>query len=110
MDDDITTPKAIASLFELSRETNEALAANSDFEKLQSLYKLWRLIGDDVLGIVSRTTTSTASSEVLDNVIETVINWRMEARAAKDFKMSDAIRDDLARAGVVLEDGKDGTG
>jgi cysteinyl-tRNA synthetase len=33
----------------------------------------------------------------------------MEARANKDFKISDAIRDDLAAAGVVLEDSKEGT-
>ena len=31
------------------------------------------------------------------------------ARAAKDFKESDRIRDELAKMGVVLKDTKDGT-
>ena len=112
MDDDFNTPKAIASLFDLSRETNDALSNNADKAKHESLYQLWRLIGDQVLGIIptqNQAQSTQNKDEVLDSVMKTVINWRMEARAAKDFKMSDAIRDDLAKAGVVLEDGKDGT-
>jgi cysteinyl-tRNA synthetase len=113
MDDDFNTPKAIASLFDLSRETNDELANTADKIKLDSLYQLWRIIGDVVLGIIPtqhQGHSTQNKDEVLDSVLKTVINWRKEARAAKDFKMSDSIRDDLAKAGVVLEDGKDGTG
>ncbi|HEY6171998.1 MAG TPA: cysteine--tRNA ligase [Candidatus Kapabacteria bacterium] len=112
MDDDFNSPKAIASLFDLSRETNDELANNADKAKLDSLYQLWRIIGDDVLGIIPthhQAHSPQNKDEILDSVLKTVINWRMEARASKDFKMSDSIRDDMAKAGVVLEDGKDGT-
>jgi cysteinyl-tRNA synthetase len=34
---------------------------------------------------------------------------RNEARARKDWALSDAIRDRLGKIGVLLEDGKDGT-
>ena len=38
-----------------------------------------------------------------------LIKLRQEARANKDFAMSDKIRDELAAAGIQLNDGKDGT-
>jgi len=41
--------------------------------------------------------------------IETLIARRNEARAARDFGTADAIRDQLAAAGVTIEDGPDGT-
>ncbi|HWE28839.1 MAG TPA: cysteine--tRNA ligase, partial [Polyangia bacterium] len=41
--------------------------------------------------------------------IERLIDARTVARAAKDFKESDRIRDELAAMGVVLKDSKDGT-
>ena len=41
--------------------------------------------------------------------IEALIAQRKEARAAKDFNKADAIRDELAEAGVVIEDGPSGT-
>jgi len=41
--------------------------------------------------------------------ITSLIEARKRARAAKDFKESDRIRDELAAMGVVLKDSKDGT-
>ena len=38
-----------------------------------------------------------------------LIGMRNLARANKDFKMSDAIRDQLTGLGIQLKDGKDGT-
>jgi cysteinyl-tRNA synthetase len=45
----------------------------------------------------------------LNKIMEKVLAWRKEARDRKDFAMSDAIRDDLAEVGILLEDTKDGT-
>jgi cysteinyl-tRNA synthetase len=44
------------------------------------------------------------------NTVDGLISARAEARARKDFKESDRIRDELAAMGVVLKDGKDADG
>ena len=41
--------------------------------------------------------------------VEQKIQERADARANKDFATSDAIRDELAEKGIVLEDGPEGT-
>ena len=41
--------------------------------------------------------------------VVSLIEARIHARAAKNFKESDRIRDELAAMGVVLKDSKDGT-
>jgi len=53
---------------------------------------------------------ATQSSREIDVVnVEKMIAARNAARAKKDFKESDRIRDELAKMGVVLKDSKDGT-
>jgi cysteinyl-tRNA synthetase len=111
MNDDFNTPKAIAVLFDLARETNSLLESpDRSPAKLQSLKTLWSVLGENVLGVLPRRSEGGKQSQAaLDAVLQKVITWRNQARIAKDFKMSDAIRDDLASAGVLLEDGKEGT-
>ncbi|MGB2650035.1 MAG: cysteine--tRNA ligase, partial [Pseudolabrys sp.] len=50
-----------------------------------------------------------ASVSVDEAKIASLIEARTAARAAKNFKESDRIRDELAAMGVVLKDSKDGT-
>lgn len=110
MEDDFNTPKAIAVLFDLARETNVALDdSESSKVELKSLKLLWDILADEVLGIMRPTNNQQTNTSTLDAVLQVVIGWRNQARAAKDFKMSDTIRDDLADAGITLEDGKEGT-
>ena len=45
-----------------------------------------------------------------DSIINSLVEARAAARARKDFKESDRIRDELAAMGVVLKDGKDASG
>jgi cysteinyl-tRNA synthetase len=76
----------------------------------------YRLLeGADLLGVLQHSPEewfkgATPGDGGLDVAgIETMIARRAEARANRDFKAADAIRDTLAEAGVILEDKTDGT-
>jgi len=115
MNDDFNTPKGIAILYELAKETNNVLSqAKPEQEQLTGLYQIWNALAGSVLGILPTSepggrTSDEKEKNALSAVIEKVIGWRKEAREKKDFAMSDEIRDDLLKAGVTLEDSKDGT-
>ena len=65
----------------------------------------------DVLGLRNENTVSGSSdaTEKLNGVVEMLIGMRNEARANKNFALSDQIRDQLLALGIQLKDGKDGT-
>jgi cysteinyl-tRNA synthetase len=93
LSDDLNTPLMLSKL--------NGLYGDSAFD--QALL----LVGIDVLLYAKwlRALEQPASSE-----IDTLISERLAARARKDFKESDRIRDELAAMGVVLKDGKDADG
>ena len=62
----------------------------------------------DVLGLTNDTLTQD-NHNTLSNTVEVLIKLRAEARANKDFALSDKIRDELSAIGIQLKDGKDGT-
>ena len=114
MDDDFNTPEALAVLFDLAAEANRLRSASSA-EALQLLAVLKSLSG--VLGLLQRAPEqfmqagggNDTGNEYDAERIESLINERLAARKAKDFKRSDVIRDELKAAGVILEDGAQGT-
>lgn len=110
MNDDFNAPAAIGVLFELVRETNELLsdAQNASHEFMVTLEEFFVSTAEAVLGI--RLTVSNAGTEGLESsLIELLIASRNDARKAKQFALSDKIRDDLKTMGVILEDTKEGT-
>ncbi|OYY92571.1 MAG: cysteine--tRNA ligase [Hydrogenophilales bacterium 28-61-23] len=114
MDDDFNTPEALAVLFDLAAEANRMRAA-APVEASQLLGLLKSLA--DVLGFLQRDPEQFMQAGVVDDAgndyaaerIDALINERLAARKAKDFKRSDAIRDELKAAGILLEDGAQGT-
>ena len=62
----------------------------------------------DVLGIKNEKSSSN-NSDKLEGVVEMLITMRLEARANKNFALSDQIRDQLLALGIQLKDGKEGT-
>ena len=110
MNDDFNTPILIAHLFEgirfvnLIKDGKETLNAND----LQVLSETLNTFTFDVIGIKNEKVTANNSAK-LDGVIEMLIKMRDEARANKNFSLSDQIRDELLAVGIQLKDGKEGT-
>ncbi len=103
MDDDLNTSVALATVHNLTREVNTALARKKvKEENKQELLELLKRI-DTVLNIFGAERT-----EMLDSEIQSLIDERQEARRRRDFGRSDEIRDELAGRGIILEDTKDG--
>ncbi len=111
MNDDFNTPILIANLFEGIRYVNllndgkESITADD----LATLKTTLTTFVFEVLGIINESESSN-NSEKLTGVVEMLITMRNEARANKNWALSDEIRDQLAALGIILKDGKDGTG
>ncbi len=116
MDDDFNTPKALAVLQRLAREINEAKAGGSGTCLLRAaeLAAVFRELAA-ILGVCQLDPEAwfrlpAPGQESLDDAaIEAAIAARLAARKARNFKEADRLRDELAAAGVVLEDGAAGT-
>jgi cysteinyl-tRNA synthetase len=108
LEDDLNTPKAMAELFGLARELNKA---TEDGER-QRLAAVMFATGD-LLGLLQQDPEEwfavAADSALSAEAINEMIEKRNAARAAKDFATADALRDELAAAGIQIEDGAGGT-
>lgn len=110
MNDDFNTPIVIANLFDAVKYINQIKEGKSDITA-KDLIELKNTINTfvfDILGLVNVTKANTETDK-LSGAVDLLIELRQEARANKDFAMSDKIRDELAEVGIQLNDGKDGT-
>jgi cysteinyl-tRNA synthetase len=110
MNDDFNTPILIATLFDAVKLINQVndVSASITSEDLELLKQTIKTFTFDVLGLVNVSKESTGSDK-LAGAVEILINLRKEARFNKDFALSDKIRDQLAEAGIQLNDSRDGT-
>jgi cysteinyl-tRNA synthetase len=111
MNDDFSTAKVLANLFELAPVINgikggqikaDAISADT-FALLNKTFKNYL---EDIFGLQP---LQAQQSNKIDEVLSLVIEMRKDARARKDFATSDRIRNKLAEAGITLKDEKDGT-
>jgi cysteinyl-tRNA synthetase len=110
MSDDFNTPILIAHLFEavkwinLIKEGKETISS-SDRDLLKNTLNDFVF---EVLGL-ENSMSNDDNSEKLEAVVQLLIGLREQARADKNWALSDQIRDELAAKGIQLKDGKDGT-
>ncbi len=111
MDDDFNTPEALAVLFDLVREINrlrgdDEAAAASLAAELRRLGSVLGILQDDPDAYLR---AGGSDDGLSDAEIDALIQRRMEARKAKDWAEADRVRDELQGAGILLEDGPQGT-
>ncbi len=110
MNDDFNTPILIAHVFEAVKYINQihdgkATITESDLEILKTTIHAFVF---DILGL-ENVNKADNSSDKLSGAVKLLIKLRQEARANKDFALSDQIRDELAEAGIQLNDSREGT-
>ncbi|MET1089419.1 MAG: cysteine--tRNA ligase [Arthrobacter sp.] len=109
MDDDLNVPRALAALHETVRAGNTALADGNDDAARMAMHTV--VVMTDVLGLNAVAGSDNGNSKeaaALEVLVQARLDARAAARADKNWAASDAIRDTLKAAGVVVEDGPDG--
>ncbi len=121
MDDDFNTAQVLGVCFDMIREVNRFLDAGPAAAELDNFRREVKNALEKVgacLGLFAqppqeyleaRKSFSLKQAALGEEEILKKIAERKAARAARDFKLSDRIRDELAAQGVILEDKPDGT-
>jgi len=103
MNDDFNTPEALSVLFQLSHEINKT--------KLPKLVATLKHLGQ-TLGLLQDAPESFLKAGIAEDALEDIdrlVNERVEARLARDWKKADDIRQLLLKQGIELEDSAEGT-
>jgi cysteinyl-tRNA synthetase len=108
LDDDLNTAEALAAVFEYVRDTNTAMDAGEflsgnapgAFEFLTRF--------DSVFDVLKPSANELSADGLSDADVEAKIAERNAAKKSKDFARADQVRKDLAAAGIILEDTKEG--
>jgi len=107
LDDDLNTPQALAFVNELAREARSLLAAgDADRGRLGSI-KADLLGAGMALGLLQQAPAqwfARGADDSDDARIAALVAERTAAKQSRDFARADAIRDQLAAEGVLLED------
>jgi cysteinyl-tRNA synthetase len=109
MNDDFNTPILIAELFSAVKYINQIKDGKTTISdaNLALLKQVIHAFVFDILGL--KNVSSNTQDQKLGDTVELLIRMRNEARAEKDFTLSDKIRDELLAIGIQLKDGKGGT-
>lgn len=111
MDDDFSTPRAIARLFELVTIINSLKDGQTQMSDISQtgifeLKTTFETIIFDIFGLKDEANTHDGS---VDGLMQLIIDLRQIARVNKDWPTSDKIRDSLNDINIQIKDGKEGT-
>ncbi|HET7018165.1 MAG TPA: cysteine--tRNA ligase [Streptosporangiaceae bacterium] len=107
LDDDFAVPQALAVVHEAVTEGNTALAEGDHAgaaKQAESVLAMLAVLGLDPFAPPFAVAGGADLTAVVDALVSVALEQRQAARARKDYAASDAIRDQLQEAGVVVED------
>ena len=107
--DDLNTPIAISYLFEVVKMVNSVKDKSLKIgeKDRDAIVSLFNDVVTDILGLVDDGASS-SDTKILEGLMEMILENRREAKVAKDWAKSDAIRDRLKQLGISIKDTKDG--
>jgi cysteinyl-tRNA synthetase len=107
MDDDFNTPEALKALHALRDYANEYLASKGRTRGGLELIRGRYLKLANALGLLERAAPGLPSG-VTEEWVLAKIEEREKARKKKDFKGADAVREELRRKGILVDDTAEG--
>lgn len=112
MNDDLNSAMVISYLFEAATSINAAADGKQTLsaEDISELKNLFDTFLFDILGIKdqAKDSNNNANYEAFSKAVDLLLDIRQKAKANKDWATSDQIRDELAKYGFEVKDGKDG--
>ena len=111
MNDDFNSPILIAELFSVVKFINQVKDGSSTVSKkdLEIVMNTVNVFVFEILGLQNVNEAENQYKEKLEETLELLIKMRSDARANKDFELSDKIRIELDEIGIQLKDSKGGT-
>jgi cysteinyl-tRNA synthetase len=108
IEDDLSTPEALAAFFTFLPELNRLLP-EAGRESLERAEGVFHTLGEGILGLFpERVLEEKVSGPLLQGLMALLLELREEARRARDFAKADLIRERLKALGVIVEDTKEG--
>jgi cysteinyl-tRNA synthetase len=101
LDDDLNISAALGALFELVRDSNRLIDADGLTPGQARSLLAWRARYESVLAVSS-------DEEAVPETIRDILARRAEARAKKQWALSDALRDQLLATGWQVKDTREG--
>lgn len=108
LNNDLSTPTAIAHLFEAVKWINEISNGKMHIceADIQIIKDFFPTVVVEILGLIPEQSQQT---EHLDGVMQLVLELRKKAKANKDWATADFLRDELKKMGIEVMDGPQGS-
>ncbi|WP_022819145.1 cysteine--tRNA ligase [Fusobacterium russii] len=111
MDEDFNTAQALGYIFELVKAVNKSIdegdISKEGIKVIDDVYTYLTTVIEEVLGVKLK--LEPEISNISTELIELILELRRDARAKKNWALSDKIRDRLSEMGIQIKDGKDKT-
>ena len=110
MADDLNSPMVISALFDWVRTINQLAEGQQtisaeDLERLREIVKRYVF---DILGLRDEKAAGTSGNDMVSPLVEMLLEMRQQAKAEKNWALSDQIRNRLTEIGIRVKDRKDG--